>query len=355
MLRIAALIVLLATPAFAAEAPRQVVLQQNGRGWVLTDEKHMTLYTSEKDVEPGKSTCNTTCAKQWPPLLVTRDADRAGGEWSTIAREDGTKQWAFRDKPLYLYNRDRAPGDANGDGMANLWIVAFKPIPTPPGIGVQRTSIGFVLSDQKNMTLYSFDGDKPDGSGCDIRCTRTWAPMFAPAMARGVGDWTVEQRKDGSPQWAFKGKPVYRYAHDAHPRETLGDKAEKGWRAVVLDPPLPNPAWVTVQPSDAGELLADKDGRTLYTWDAQHQYTKIKGTEERPIFDRPEDWSPVTATATDKPVGNWSVLDRAGIKQWAYRGMPIYTNKLDESPGDLYGVRGGDFHFHPITLADREI
>ena len=341
--------VLFAASAIAADAPRQVVLTQHGHGATLADDKGMTLYTYEKD-ELGKSTCVGACAKQWPPLLVTADADRAGGAWSIITREDGAKQWAFYGKPLYYYSNDAKPGETNGDGAASQWQIAFQPIPLPPGLGIQRTRIGYVLNDPKKMTLYSLDRDKVDGSACDSTCTRTWMPLWAPTVAHGFGDWSVISRKDGTRQWAFKGKPVYRYAHDAHPAETSGENVEKKWHAVVLEPLPPNPTWITIQRSDQGELLADARGRTLYIFDPTPRIIG-DGRLFTPAFDNPEDWVPFLAAADAKAVGYWSVIAREGKQQWSYKGLPIYTNVKDKVPGDLFGsLGGGRARVRPILL-----
>ena len=334
--------ILFAVPVTAGEnggGPSQVVVHQRGHGWTLTDAKGMTLYTYEKDVEPGKSECVGPCAQQWPPLSVTADADRAQGEWSVITRDDGSKQWAYRSQPLYYSSRDSDPGDANGD--SNQWRPGFKPISTPPGIGLRRSLLGYVLADQKNMTLYSFDKDKPDVSNCDVACTETWMPILAPMVARGFGDWTVLTRKDGTRQWAFKGKPVYRYVNDVHPGETSGDKVGKGWHAVVLEPALPQPTWVTVQQSDAGPLFGDAEGRTLYAMDPLPRLLRT-GSVMAPKFDRPNDWTPVLAQDGAQRVGNWSIVNHDGKKQWAYKGQPLFTNKFDVAPGDLSGIRQGD-------------
>ncbi len=331
-----------AAPAFAGDdsGPSQVAFHQHGHGWLLTDDKGMTLYTYDKDIDPGKSKCVAACAKQWPPLLVTADTDRVGEDWSIITRDDGGKQWAYLGRPLYLYSGDSAVGQANGDGSGNQWRQGYKPIPTPPGIGIQATLIGYVLTDLKGLTLYSFNNDKPDGSGCDAACTGKWMPMLAPTVAHSVADWTIRTRKDGTRQWAFKDKPVYRYAGDVHVGETAGEKIQTGWHAVVLEPLPPNPAWITLQESDEGELLADARGRTLYTFDPAARPLPGGGVIV-PQFDEPEDWSPLQASDKDKPIGNWTVVDRDGQKQWAYKGMPLYTNNRDKIPGDLFGLRGG--------------
>jgi predicted lipoprotein with Yx(FWY)xxD motif len=91
---------------------------------MLTDKSGMTLYTFDKDpASAGKSVCNGACAKNWPPLMAGGGAT-ASGDWSVVARDDGTKQWAYRGKPLYRWIKDQKPGDKTGDGFRGVWHVA---------------------------------------------------------------------------------------------------------------------------------------------------------------------------------------------------------------------------------------
>ena len=91
---------------------------------VLTNPAGMTLYTFDKDAAgSGKSVCNGPCAANWPPLMA-KDGDKAAGEYSVVTRDDGSKQWAYKGKPLYLWIKDQKPGDKTGDGVNNVWRVA---------------------------------------------------------------------------------------------------------------------------------------------------------------------------------------------------------------------------------------
>jgi predicted lipoprotein with Yx(FWY)xxD motif len=91
---------------------------------VLTNTAGMTLYTFDKDAAgSGKSECNGPCAANWPPLLAAADAT-ASGDYSIITRNDGTRQWAYKGKPLYLWIKDTKPGDRTGDGFNNAWRLA---------------------------------------------------------------------------------------------------------------------------------------------------------------------------------------------------------------------------------------
>jgi predicted lipoprotein with Yx(FWY)xxD motif len=99
----------------------QPMASDTSMGKVYTDEKGMTLYTFDKD-EANKSNCYDECAKNWPPYLAAADAT-AEGEWTLVDRTDGTKQWAYEGKPVYLWVKDTKPGDVTGDMVGEVWHV----------------------------------------------------------------------------------------------------------------------------------------------------------------------------------------------------------------------------------------
>ena len=108
---------LISQPVFADGAPTKMM---NG---VLVNTSGMTLYTFDKDAKgAGKSACNGKCAAAWPPLMATA-SDKASGDYSIITREDGSKQWAYEGKPLYLWVKDKKPGDMTGDNYKKIWHV----------------------------------------------------------------------------------------------------------------------------------------------------------------------------------------------------------------------------------------
>jgi predicted lipoprotein with Yx(FWY)xxD motif len=93
-------------------------------GAALTDSKGMTLYTFDYDTTPGQSACAGACLVQWPALAAGADA-KPMGDWTAISRDDGTKQWAYKGKPLYTFYQDTKPGDQKGDGNAQIWHSAI--------------------------------------------------------------------------------------------------------------------------------------------------------------------------------------------------------------------------------------
>ena len=108
----------LALPAMAFAA--DPAMEKDG---MFTDHKGMTLYTFAKD-SGGKSMCNDKCATNWPPLMA-ESGDKSMGEWTVVTRDDGTKQWAYKGKPLYTFIMDKKAGDMTGeDKMDGAWKVA---------------------------------------------------------------------------------------------------------------------------------------------------------------------------------------------------------------------------------------
>lgn len=90
---------------------------------VLVAPNGMTLYSFDKDAaNSGKSMCNGPCATLWPPLMVAA-GDAPTGAYSIITRDDGAKQWAYKGKPLYLYQADQKAGDRSGDNFRTVWHI----------------------------------------------------------------------------------------------------------------------------------------------------------------------------------------------------------------------------------------
>jgi predicted lipoprotein with Yx(FWY)xxD motif len=91
---------------------------------VFVGPNGMTLYTFDRDtMGSGKSACNGPCATNWPPLMASA-SDAPMGDWTVVTRDDGSRQWAFRGKPVYYWAKDTKAGDRTGDGFNNVWHLA---------------------------------------------------------------------------------------------------------------------------------------------------------------------------------------------------------------------------------------
>lgn len=120
LLLVTTALVLAASVSYPARADAAPAHMANG---ILVDSAGMTLYTFDHDpAGAGKSTCNGACAENWPPLKAA-GSDTPMGDFTVITRDDASKQWAYKGKPLYLFKQDHKPGEMKGNGFKHLWQV----------------------------------------------------------------------------------------------------------------------------------------------------------------------------------------------------------------------------------------
>jgi predicted lipoprotein with Yx(FWY)xxD motif len=105
----------------------------------------------------------------------------------------------------------------------------------PPGITLQQTAAGPALADEKGLTAYVFDKDKTAGaSACNGNCAKAWPPLIAEANAKPVAGWSPVSREDGTSQWAYKGKPLYRFDKwDTKPGDITGNNVGGIWHIAA--------------------------------------------------------------------------------------------------------------------------
>ena len=89
-----------------------------------------------------------------------------------------------------------------------------------------------------------------------------------------------------------------------------------------------------------GGMLTDSKGMTLYTFD------KDAAGKSNCNGQCLVNWPALIADGNAKAMGDWTVVTRDdGSKQWALKGMPLYTFIQDKKPGDMVGEgKGGVWH-----------
>jgi predicted lipoprotein with Yx(FWY)xxD motif/uncharacterized cupredoxin-like copper-binding protein len=88
----------------------------------IVNAKGNTVYLLTADARArGKSACYSACAKAWPPLLTTGKLVAGEGIKASLlgvaSRTDGTRQVTYKGHRLYLFVKDKAPGQINGQGI----------------------------------------------------------------------------------------------------------------------------------------------------------------------------------------------------------------------------------------------
>ena len=111
--------------AAPAEGASAVATAESDLGTILVDGEGMTLYLFMPDAQ-GASSCLDSCAATWPALVGPATAG-SGVDQALLATanrsDDGSAQVTYNGWPLYHYASDAAPGDTNGQGVANIWFV----------------------------------------------------------------------------------------------------------------------------------------------------------------------------------------------------------------------------------------
>lgn len=197
--------------------PSDITIASTVLGHVLASAGGRTLYF--RDQPPSAPfECKSECSQTWLPHAAPWGAIDYG-QFSVNASDDGVFQWAYRNKPLYLYQRDSTRGDVNGEGIDGVWkTMLLEPAPQiPEWITVVGSDGGTLYADADGMTLYMLleDGNATEqayigGNHCDAAClSKYWNPVRAPSVVPPVGNWSVLERKDQTLQWAYIGRPVY--------------------------------------------------------------------------------------------------------------------------------------------------
>jgi len=326
---------------------------------VLADERGRTLYTYTPDGQRGRPSCVAECAEHWPPALSTPAAENAA-EWSPVRRPDGALQWSYQGAPLYTFSGDKSVGEASGAGAADgAWKVAvLQPgsnFVHPDAISVASVpdAGGVALVDFAGMTLYTFNDPDRSHPACDSDpdCARHWLPLQAAETARPSGDFSIVRRPDGIAQWAYRGRPLYKFDADQKPTQAHGAGSDGRFHVALIRRYF-MPADATIRTlAGLGAVLVTTSGATLYERD------RVQPNEDNHDFrldhgpaalgrafgtstcdaNCARNWPPYRAPADARPCAFWDVLVRAdGTHQWAYKGFALYTYRLDV-PGEARG------------------
>lgn len=81
-----------------------------------------------------------------------------------------------------------------------------------------------------------------------------------------------------------------------------------------------------------GKILTTAAGMSLYTFDMD------KDGKSACTGACASNWPPLAAGSSDMASGDWTLITRdAGVRQWVYKGKPLYTFKMDMAKGDETG------------------
>jgi predicted lipoprotein with Yx(FWY)xxD motif len=100
----------------------------------------------------------------------------------------------------------------------------------------EKDGVGKFITDAKGRTLYIFKKDSPGKSACAGPCVEKWPLYFREKVSvpKGLnaGDFGNITREDGKRQTTYKGLPLYYFAGDKAPGDTLGQGLGNVWFAA---------------------------------------------------------------------------------------------------------------------------
>ena len=88
-------------------------------------------------------------------------------------------------------------------------------------------------------------------------------------------------------------------------------------------------------PTQAADgTLIGPDGRTLYTFSEDKAGSGKSACKSTCAVN----WPPLTVASGAAQIGDYTIITReGGVKQWAFRGMPLYYYAADKKAGDKRG------------------
>ena len=128
-----------------------------------------------------------------------------------------------------------SPGTVSEQSETNTKLSDTEAESAATTVAARATASGEILVDGAGMTLYVTGSDQLNESSCYADCARNWPPATAPLDAETAGDLAVITRSDGTRQWTFKGRPLYRWAGDKQPGDTKGNGLANAWAVARPD------------------------------------------------------------------------------------------------------------------------
>ena len=112
-----------------------------------------TLYAFDSDLGSAGSTCNDSCATNWPPVLVTDGEVANISGLSLVTRDDGSSQAAYKGRPLYFYSGDTEASDTSGQSVSGWWKLGQEQV----ALQVQGSNVTSVDIYASNGILHVID------------------------------------------------------------------------------------------------------------------------------------------------------------------------------------------------------
>lgn len=226
-------------PATTSEYPAGVKVIKTPSGPVYADKRGLVLYgmdlrTLIRWSPDAAQYCQADCAKDWEPLLAPPGSKanikypqgfgerraapgtpppglpdgfvqpQKAPDWTIIQGPAGL-QWVYKGWHMVFTRKGAKRGATDLDGAENKTWNTLKFVPPVPQV-TGPTNVSPVFLDGA-WALGDKDGRVLFTGTCTTDCS-AWAPLTGGMASRAIGEWTVSAGGD-SPQWLYRGKPVF--------------------------------------------------------------------------------------------------------------------------------------------------
>ncbi len=204
-----------------------------------------------------------------------------------------------------------------------------------------NATLGSILTDQDNKTLYFYTKDAGATSNCTGSCISNW-PVYhietlAVASGLSTGDFSEITRADGSKQTTYKGWPLYYFANDNSAGDTNGENVNNVWYVAKPDYTimLVNSQLIGhdgkmytgsfAEGTEEVQYFIDGLGRTLYSFKNDkfgiNKFTASDFSNNGvwPIYE-----SSVATPPSALDARLFSFIDVFGKSQMTFNGWPLY-------------------------------
>jgi predicted lipoprotein with Yx(FWY)xxD motif len=116
------------TPTATAPVPGQTTIKvgtAGGKSGVLVDQNGCALYLNTSDT-PTSTAVDAAMEVTWIPVLAPAQVTGPGldsAKLGTFDRPNGLKQATYNGHQLYRFVGDKAPGEAKGQGIDNVFFL----------------------------------------------------------------------------------------------------------------------------------------------------------------------------------------------------------------------------------------
>jgi predicted lipoprotein with Yx(FWY)xxD motif len=217
-------------------------------------------------------------------------------------------------------------------------------------ISTHRTSLGRVVSNTKGRVMYMFAKDGRKVSHCHGACASVWPHVISKGKPRAEdGIKAKHLSRTAKGQVTYYGHPLYYFVSGKKPGSVAGEGLNHFFvvstrgKAIkpkpAMNPGASAPAVVTTHMAGATEVLASRNGHTLYELSPQN--------EAKVGFDCvgscTSAWRPLLSKGKPAAKGDavqsllGTVKRPNGTTQVTYKGFPVYDFTGDTGAGTTTG------------------